>query len=157
MFELFKRKKRNDILSPLDGKCIDISEVKDRTFADKLLGDGIAILPSSAVVRAPIDGEIKMIFPTKHAFGIKGDDGLEILIHIGINTVELDGKGFVALKNVNDKVKAGDQVIIFDKLYLNNKDMTTMVILTLSSNDYKKIKIGQDVKCKEVIMQNETS
>lgn len=157
MFELFKRKKRNDILSPLDGKCIDISEVKDRTFADKLLGDGIAILPSSAVVRAPIDGEIKMIFPTKHAFGIKGDDGLEILIHIGINTVELDGKGFVALKNVNDKVKAGDQVIIFDKLYLNNKDMTTMVILTLSSNGYKKIKIGQDVKCKEVIMQNETS
>lgn len=157
MFELFKRKKKNDIFSPLDGKCIDISEVKDKTFADKLLGDGVAIIPSSVAVSAPIDGEIEMIFPTKHAFGIKRDDGLEILIHIGINTVELDGKGFVALKNVNDKVKAGEQIIIFDKSYLKNKDMTTMIILTSSLGDYKKIKVGENVKCKEVIMQNETS
>ncbi len=156
MFELFKKKKDDkNIYAAVEGKCIDISRVNDKTFADKLMGDGIAIVPTATVIKAPINGVITMLFPTKHAFGIKRDDGLEILVHIGINTVELNGKGFIAYKNVNDSVHVGDKIIGFNESYLKDKDMTTMIIITTPIGNYDKTKIDKDVRCKDVIMQNE--
>lgn len=158
MFGLFKRKAEKNIVSPVDGKCIDISEVKDKTFANKLLGDGLAILPSGAVVRSPADGEISMLFPTRHAFGIRKKDGTEILVHIGIDTVELNGKGFHAYLNVKDKVRAGDKVISFNEDYLTreNLDMTVMVILTSSEKKYVKNHVGENVKAGDRLFTYET-
>ncbi len=156
MFDLFKKKENDkNIYAPIEGKCIDISDVNDKTFAEKVMGDGVAIIPISTIIKAPISGVITMMFPTKHAFGIKREDGLEILVHIGINTVELKGKGFILYKNVNDRVVVGTKIIGFNESYLNDKDMTTMIILTTPIDNYEKTLIGKDVQYKDVIMKNE--
>ncbi len=132
MFNLFKSKVDKNIYAPVKGKCIDITEVNDIGFASLSMGDGIAIIPDTHIIAAPCDGTVQMIFRTGHAFGIKADNGFEILIHIGIDTVNLEGKGFNVHVKQGDKVKAGDQVISFDKTYVENSsiDMTTMTIFT---------------------------
>ena len=85
MFNLFKSKVDKNIYAPVKGKCIDITEVNDIGFASLSMGDGIAIIPDTHIIAAPCDGTVQMIFRTGHAFGIKADNGFEILIHIGIN------------------------------------------------------------------------
>ena len=158
MFGLFKRKAEKNIVSPVEGKCIDISEVRDKTFASKLLGDGVAVIPSKTVVCSPADGEISMLFPTRHAFGIRKEDGTEILVHIGMDTVELKGKGFHAYRNVKDKVRAGDKVIAFNEDYLTREDldMTVMVVLTSSEKQYVKNHVGEKVKVGDRLFTYET-
>lgn len=121
----------NAVLSPLDGEVIDITEVKDPAFSSKAMGDGIAIIPSSNLVKAPVSGEIITLFPTGHAVGIKGDNGQEILIHIGLDTVNENGKGFKAKVQQGDHVEAGQDLIEIDLPGLKAKgyDMTTPVIV----------------------------
>ena len=99
-------------------------------FADKVLGDGAAIQPEGEIVAAPCDVKITMLYPTLHAFGLVNPDGLEILVHIGIDTVSLQGKGFKAYVQEGDSVKRGDKMIRFDSYLMNQKgmDMTTMTL-----------------------------
>lgn len=102
------------ILSPLEGDTIPINEVNDPTFSDKILGDGIAILPKKGEVVAPVDGTVVIMFETKHAVSIVSDQGTEILIHVGLDTVNLRGEFYQSYVNAGDKVEAGDLLLTFD-------------------------------------------
>ena len=102
------------ILSPLQGKVIDIAEIRDPTFASGLLGNGVGIIPTSGKVIAPFDGVVSSIFNSRHAINLVSNDGVELLIHVGINTVNLKGEGFTAHVKTGDSVKAGDLLIEFD-------------------------------------------
>jgi len=120
------------IKAPLTGEFNDLSEVPDPVFAEKMMGDGFAITPSEGVVVSPVDGEIVQVFHTKHAVGIRSNEGLEVLIHVGLETVKLEGQGFEAHVTEGQKVKAGDQLLTFDLNYIkeNAKSTITPVIFT---------------------------
>lgn len=116
---------------PVKGRVIPVSEVKDEVFASKGMGDGVGIIPAEGKVYAPFDGTIEALFPTGHAVGISAN-GVEALIHIGINTVELDGQGFEAKVQQGDRVKKGDLLVTFDKAFIEEKgyDCTVIFIVT---------------------------
>ncbi len=126
--------------APLNGTAIPLSNVHDATFAEEILGKGMAILPSNDQVVAPFDGTVETLFDTKHAIGLKRVDGLELLIHIGINTVELNGDGYTAHVAAGDTITAGQPLITFDRAAIKEKgyDVTTPVIIT-NSDDYETI------------------
>jgi sugar PTS system EIIA component len=132
MFGIFKKKEILQFNSPIVGKAIDICGVPDEVFASGMLGVGIAFEPSEGVVYSPCDGEIVQIFPTKHAVGIKSTEGIEILVHIGIDTVILKGEGFETLVNAGDLVKKGDKLITFDLETIRSraKSILTPMIIT---------------------------
>ena len=129
-----------EIASPLNGKLISLSEVNDKTFASGAMGNGAAVIPSEGVLRAPADGKIIMLFETKHAVGIKADNGAEILMHIGMDTVNLNGKYFEAVKKAEDRVRKGDVIVRFDidAIKAEGYDVTTPVIIT-NTDDYESI------------------
>ncbi len=118
---------------PVNGDLIDINKLPDKVFSEKMLGDTIAYKPKKGVVYSPIDGEITMLFPTGHALGLKHESGLEILIHIGINSVNLNGSGFKSLVKINDKVKKGEELITFDLALLAKENINDSVIVILTS------------------------
>lgn len=130
--EISNNQKLEAIISPASGKIIDLSNVNDEMFSSKTLGDGFAIELSEGKIVAPFNGKIITAFPTGHAFGILDDLGREVLIHIGIDTVELNGDGFDVKVKQGDSVKQGDVLVEIDLLKLKeaNKDNTTMVIFT---------------------------
>ncbi|KEH98131.1 glucose PTS transporter subunit IIA [Clostridium massiliodielmoense] len=125
-------KKTLEIINPLKGEIIEITKVPDEVFSSKALGDGFAINPLGNQVVSPIGGEIAVLFPTKHAVAIKGDNGLEILVHIGIDTVNLNGEGFTSHVSQGDKVKQGDLLVEFDKDTVESKakSLITPVVIT---------------------------
>ena len=154
MFQFFKKKpdleKTGLVLTAMtDGRCIPLEEVNDPVFSGKALGDGIAIVPEDCVIAAPCDGTVSMLAETLHAFGMTRDDGLELMVHIGIDTVALKGEGFEALVSQGDQVKKGEPLIRFDAAFMEKKgiDMTTMLIL-LNPGQYqfKTLAGGQQVK-----------
>lgn len=120
------------IYSPASGKYVRLEHVNDPTFSSGVMGAGFGIDPSKGVVCAPVDGTIAMIFPTGHAIGFTTAGGLEVLVHIGIDTVSLEGKGFQVLKNTGDKVKAHEEVIRFDidAIKAAGLDPTVMTLFT---------------------------
>lgn len=124
----------NDIIikAPLTGEMNSLSEVPDPVFAEKMMGDGFAITPTEGVVVSPIDGEIVQLFHTKHAVGIRSNEGVEVLIHVGLETVKLNGEGFEAHVSEGQKVNAGDKLLTFDINYIkeNAKSTITPVIFT---------------------------
>ena len=131
MFGFFKKKTDPAVYAPIKGKCIDITEVNDEGFSSKIMGDGVAVIPEESVIKAPADGKLTMIFETGHAFGMEADNGLELLLHIGIDTVNEKGNGFKILKKSGDAVKKGTPVVELELETLKEKyDMTTMVIVT---------------------------
>ncbi|GKT04531.1 N-acetylglucosamine-specific PTS transporter subunit IIBC [Furfurilactobacillus sp. WILCCON 0119] len=115
-----------------DGNMVDLSAVADETFGGKLLGDGYAIEPTTGTIVSPVAGTISMIFPTKHAFGVTTTSGLEILVHVGINTVELDGAPFTTLLEAGTIVSAGEPILTvdFEAIRTAGKATTTMVVIT---------------------------
>ncbi|MBU7463919.1 N-acetylglucosamine-specific PTS transporter subunit IIBC [Lactiplantibacillus pentosus] len=121
-----------DFYSVVNGQYVDIEAVADKTFADKMLGDGFAINPSDGTICAPIDGTVSTVFPTKHAIGFKTASGLEILLHMGIDTVELNGGPFEILVQADQSVQHGEVVAKVDLNAINTagKDATMMVIIT---------------------------
>ena len=127
--------------SPLEGNAIALSEVKDDTFASAVLGEGMAVIPTKGEVKAPCDATVSMIFDTKHAIGLSTDDGVELLIHIGLNTVELEGRYYTVHVNEGDKVTRGQMLITFDmdKIKEAGYDMTTPIIVT-NSDDFTSVK-----------------
>ncbi|MEW8956358.1 glucose PTS transporter subunit IIA [Clostridium sp.] len=121
-----------EINSPINGEVVDLSKVPDSVFSQKLLGDGFAVDTRGSEIFAPVDGEISVLFPTKHAIAINTEKGLELLIHIGIDTVELQGNGFTSHVNVGDKVKKGDLLVTVDReeILSKGKSLMTPVIIT---------------------------
>lgn len=154
MFGFLKRKTA-EIKSPVDGRVVAIESVDDEVFSQKLAGDGVAIEPMSDIFTAPIDGTITKIFSTNHAYSIKSDRDLEVMVHIGLDTVLLEGRGFEALANEGDIVKSGDSIIKVDLDYIrkNAKSTITPIIIT-DSSEYKTIdKRLNIVKRQDIIME----
>lgn len=143
--------------SPLSGRCVQLSEVSDPMFAEGMMGNGIAIIPQEGRVVSPVDGVISAIFDTKHAIGIKSNDGAEILIHVGIDTVNLKGKHFNAKVKAGDSIKKGDLLLEFDINAIKKAgyDVITPVIIT-NTGDYSDIigseKVGLEVKEREQLI-----
>ena len=120
------------VYAPVEGTVIPYNEIPDATFASGALGKGVGIVPVKGEVVAPFDGEISMFFDTRHAIGLMSQDGIEILIHVGINTVELNGEHFKALKESGDKVRAGEKLLEFDMAAIRaaGYDLTTAVLVS---------------------------
>ena len=141
--------------SPLTGKAEDLSKAPDEAFASKMMGDGAVVTPTEGNVFAPADGFISFVFPSKHAVGLTTNDGLELLIHIGIDTVKLDGKGFEAFVKDGDKVKKGDKLLSFDLNFVkeNSPSLTSPCICT-SLNDKQKVRLLKtgDIKAGEAFI-----
>jgi PTS system D-glucosamine-specific IIA component/PTS system glucose-specific IIA component len=147
MFGFFKKSFK--LIAPIDGKILDISEVPDQVFAQKMAGDGVAIDTTGDVVVAPADGNLSMIFKTNHAFGITLSNGAEILVHIGLDTVALEGAGFERIAQEGQDVKAGDVIIKLnrDEIISKGYSLLTPVLITNPDN-FKEIEmnIGAQVK-----------
>lgn len=124
------------ILAPLSGRVTELSEVPDPTFSQKMMGDGLAIVPSEGEVVSPVDGEIVQFFHTKHAIGIRSFSGAEILIHVGLETVSMNGEGFEGHVKEGDKVKTGDKLITFNIDLIKEKaaDIITPIVITNGEN-----------------------
>ncbi|MGT8857675.1 PTS beta-glucoside transporter subunit IIABC [Enterobacter sp. 186315] len=130
----------NDVLSPMTGTVLALDEVPDATFASGLLGQGAAIIPSDNKVVAPFAGEVASLFQTKHAIGLLSDSGIEVLIHVGIDTVKLDGKPFTAHVKVGDRVQPGDLLLEFDRQAIIDAgyDLATPIIIS-NSDEYREV------------------
>lgn len=154
MFE--KNAKTISLKAVEDGRTIPMDEVNDQTFAQELLGPGIAIVPSNGTVVSPINGTIATVMDTKHAVCIQGEDGLELIVHAGLDTVELNGKYYQTYKEIGDQVKAGDVLLKFDleEITKAGYDVTTPIVIT-NLGDYKitKCLTGQQVKAGEEVIQ----
>ena len=135
-----------DVHSPAEGKIIPLKEVNDGVFSEGMLGSGFAVQSKDGKVYAPIDGEVIVIFPTKHAYGIKREDGLSILIHIGIDTVSLEGQGFESFVEVGQKVKQGDLIAKFDKEFLKEKGLKSDVICVITSDSEIQLGSGNVIR-----------
>ena len=154
MFE--KNAKTISLKAVEDGRTIPMDEVNDQTFAQELLGPGIAIVPSNGTVVSPINGTIATVMDTKNAVCIQGEDGLELIVHAGLDTVELNGKYYQTYKEIGDQVKAGDVLLEFDleEITKAGYDVTTPIVIT-NLGDYKitKCLTGQQVKAGEEVIQ----
>ena len=151
----FKKKVDCSIYAPADGKVIALEDVPDQVFASKVLGEGIAVEVEGSEICAPCDGRIIMLADTKHAFGLEALNGAEILIHIGLDTVEFNGMGFTALKAVNDRVKKGTPVIKLDREYFQSRNacLITPVIISNGTNyRFELENIGKKVVAKESVV-----
>lgn len=148
-----EEKEVNILVSPLNGEAVDLSTVSDEMFASKTLGDGIAIVPKDGKLYAPCDAEVVMLFETKHAIGLRTSNGAEILIHIGVNTVSMEGVGFTAFVKQNDKVKEGDLLIEFDLDAIKEKKLDpTVMVVNSNSTSYKVLNQSYgDVKTGDVL------
>ena len=158
LFDIFKKKEKTivTIYSPMNGKVIELKEVPDEAFAQKMVGDGCAIEPDKGIICSPIDGQLMNIFPTNHAIIFETIDGLEMIIHFGIDTVKLDGKGFQKLREPGP-IKIGDEIVKYD---LDNiKDGVPSTRSPIIINNMEKVEkieilsLGKIVKIGEPIMK----
>ena len=158
LFDIFKKKEKTivTIYSPINGKVIELKEVPDEAFAQKMVGDGCGIEPDKGIICSPIDGLLMNIFPTNHAIIFETIDGLEMIVHFGIDTVKLDGKGFQKLREPGP-IKIGDEIVKY-----NLEDIKDGVPSTRSPiiiNNMEKVEkievlsLGKVVKIGEPIMK----
>ena len=156
LFDIFKKKEKIvvTIYSPVNGKVIELKEVPDEAFAQKMVGDGCAIEPDKGVICSPIEGQLMNIFPTNHAIIFETIDGLEMIVHFGIDTVKLDGKGFQKLREPGP-IKVGDEIVKYNldeikdgvpstksPIIINNMEKVEKIeVLSLG----KLVKIGEPI------------
>lgn len=147
-------KKRVKLLAPVSGTVVPLDQVPDPVFAGRMVGDGVALAPDEGGdVLAPCDGELVALFSTGHAFGIRGEHGLEVLVHVGIETVALEGEGFTLLAAAGDRVRAGDPVVRFDMEVIASKAPSTLTLVVITTGDLVKsfkpaegrVRAGRDV------------
>lgn len=144
MFGLFKKKKEENqdnslrLVAPVNGKSLPLSEVPDPVFAQKMAGDGLAMDPDDDIIVAPADGELTLVFNTKHAFAMTLDNGIELLVHIGIETVSLNGEGFEQLAEAGTKVKAGTPIIKVDREFVKSKNLPLITPALITNPDILK-------------------
>lgn len=139
MMELLKRMLNktpegaaNEIVAVADGRLLPMEQVPDPVFSEKMLGDGVAIDLSGNAVVAPADGVVSMIFPTLHAFGLTMDNGIEILVHIGLDTVALNGRGFKSGIKQGTPVKKGDLIIEVDREFIRSQGLNPMTMMVFT-------------------------
>lgn len=139
MFNFFKKKNKGlEVVAVVAGDIMPITDVKDDVFSTKMLGDGFAIKPKDSHIYAPVDGTITTLFPTKHAIGIKTEKGLEILIHLGLDTVELEGAPFTVDVKQGDQVKKGQPLATMDFELITDKGYDDSCIVVYTNMDIVK-------------------
>lgn len=160
MFDFFKKKQPkangNMLGAPVEGEAVPSAEISDPTFGEEMLGKGMAIKPTVGKVYAPVDGTIAMVFDTKHAISMNSEEGAEILIHVGLDTVTLGGKPFTAHVEAGQKVKKGDLLLDFDIEAIKAAGLDTITpVIICNSDDYKDIKrfTGKQVKPGDDVME----
>jgi glucose-specific phosphotransferase system IIA component len=140
-----------DILSPLDGTVVDLETVPDEVFAQKMVGDGVAIDPSGEIAVAPVAGTLVKLFPGGHAFGIAADDGIELIVHLGLDTIELAGEGFENIATEGQVVQIGTPIVRFDRATIEGKGkvMLSPVVSTGNGTIVRRasgeVRAGHDV------------
>ncbi|MDQ0254753.1 PTS system glucose-specific IIA component [Evansella vedderi] len=138
------------IVAPITGSVKKLEDVPDPVFSQKMMGDGIAIEPIEGVAVAPVDGEVIQFFHTKHAIGIRSKTGVEILIHVGLETVNMKGEGFTGHVKEGDKVKAGDKLITFDLELIKEKASSTITPIVITNGDIlDSVKKLEQAECKK--------
>ncbi len=158
LFDFLKKDKAEEwfnIYSPLNGKVIDLSEVPDEAFAQRMIGDGCAIEPSNGSVFAPVDGDVD-IFDTNHAVSFEVSNGLEMIVHFGINTVQLKGQGFTRVCESNTLVKVGQELVKYDLEFLTNNApsvKTPIIITNMDIVDHIEVVAKGEVKAGDLLMK----
>ena len=158
LFDIFKKKEKTivTIYSPINGKVIELKDVPDEAFAQKMVGDGCAIEPDKGIICSPIDGQLMNIFPTNHAIIFETIDGLEMIVHFGIDTVKLDGKGFQKLREPGP-IKIGDEIVKYNLDEIKDGVPSTRSPIIINNMEkVEKIEIlslGKVVKIGEPIMK----
>ena len=137
LFDFLKsgKNKSVELYNPVDGEVIPIEEVSDPVFSQKMMGDGYGIEPTNGEIYSPVDGEIVSVFPTKHALGLKTDNGIEVLVHIGVDTVELEGAPFEVFVSEGDKVTGETLIANVDLEALKAADKPDTVIIVFTNMD----------------------
>ena len=125
--------KETEIYAPGVGQIVPLSDVPDKVFSEKMMGDGVGFIPEKGEIVAPFDGTVKTIFPTKHAIGLESDTGIELLIHIGIDTVKLDGEGFESLVKADEKVTQGQPLMKVNLAYLKEHAPSVVTPLVITN------------------------
>lgn len=140
MFNFIKLKKEKKIWikAPLEGSVISLDQVPDKVFSEKMVGDGVAIKPTNEWVLSPVPGKIIQIFPTFHALGIQTEEGLEVLIHLGIETVSLKGKGFIPAVEKGQVVNSGDPLMKVDWKYIGENAESSISPIVITNGDMVK-------------------
>jgi sugar PTS system EIIA component len=151
MFGLFEKKKL-EVLAPCKSEVISLKDVDDELFSKKMAGEGVAITPKDSIICSPIDGVITKIFPTNHAFAIN-NKGVEVIVHIGLDTVTLAGEGFHRLASEEQSVKAGDPIIEVDFELLRAKGIDATTPIVISSGQKVVSEFTGDVEDNGVIME----
>ena len=153
----FKKKTEIEVKSSFTGKVVSLENVSDPMFSEKILGDGIAIQPQNGILYAPISGEVTMIVDTKHAIGFNTQNTITVLMHIGIDTVELEGKGFNLDIKQGDKVFAGQEIGKIDLDYIKSEKKEVVTPILIADSPQYKINYqkqdGEDVKAGETIFK----
>ncbi|WP_085991625.1 PTS sugar transporter subunit IIA [Oceanobacillus senegalensis] len=148
---LFKKgKKEEKLVASMNGKVVKLEDVPDPVFNQKMMGEGIAVEPSEGEVFSPVDGKVLQIPDSKHAIGLETDQGTEILLHVGLETVALEGKGFTPNVNVGDKVSAGQSLMTFDLEFIreNASSVITPMVITNSKDIDKEISLAEEPEAK---------
>lgn len=146
LFKKSAEQKGLELYAPLNGEIVPLENVPDPVFGEKMMGEGIAIMPSEGKVVSPVEGKIVQIPETKHAVGIEATDGTEILIHVGLETVALKGEGFTVNVSVGDQVSVGDSLIEFDLDYVkeNASNSITPMVITNTDKESKSYNPTED-------------
>ena len=158
LFDFLKKDKAEEwfnVYSPLNGKVIDLSDVPDEAFAQRMIGDGCAIKPSNGSVFAPVDGDVD-IFDTNHAVSFEVPNGLEMIVHFGINTVQLKGQGFTRVCESNTLVKVGQELVKYDLEFLTNNApsvKTPIIITNMDIVDRIDVVAKGEVKAGDLLMK----
>lgn len=155
IFNIFKKNKNKEenkgILSLTNGELLELKDVPDEVFSQKMMGDGFAIRSNDGMILSPVDASVEMVFETKHAIGLKSNEGLEILIHLGIDTVKLKGEGFEVFVEAGDTVKAGQPLIKMDVDFIKanaKSDISPVLFTNLDPQKSVKVVTGS-VEAKE--------
>ncbi|MGP4059279.1 PTS sugar transporter subunit IIA [Halobacillus sp. H74] len=130
-----KKSVEEQLVAPVSGKVVSLDEVDDPVFSQRMMGDGVAVEPTDGKVVAPVSGEIVQLFPTNHAVGVKTKSGVEVLVHIGLETVSMEGEGFEGHVKTGDHVNAGDQLVTFDMNLVNEKAKSTITPVVITNYD----------------------
>ena len=156
MFGFKKKTKTVELVSPINGKMILLKDVPDKVFASEMMGPGVAFITNDGKVYSPCDGELATVFPTKHALGLKANNGAEILLHFGLNTVELEGEGFTLFKEAGEKIKKGDLLleVAIDEIQNKGYKIDMPMIITNSSEYSVNINEFSDVTASQEIVMS---